>query len=110
MIEIVVTICGAALIVTAAAARQPWLDRHFLPSFFISRHTYVIIETIVRVALAAAGVSLVLGRARIARLLTRSPGMAVSIVAAAALATGASDLALRTSHPRPAGWLVPEEE
>src|SRR5215471_467425 len=108
--ERIVAVCGIVLIATAAAARQSWLDRHFLPSFFIPRQWYVLIETSVRLGIAAAGLALVLGRSRTARLLTRAPSMTLSIGLAAAIAIAAGELVLRVRHPRPTGWLVPEEE
>src|SRR5262245_11919508 len=101
---------GIVLIVAAAAANQSWLDRHFLPSFFIPRRWYVLIETSVRVTLAAAGAALVLGRSRLARVATRAPAMTVKVAAAALLALVSSELALRWIHLRPTGWLVREEE
>ncbi len=109
-VEIVITIFGTGLMVAAVAANQSWLDRHFLPSFFIPRHWYVLIETIVRGAIATVGASLVLGRSRLAELLTRAPAMTLQVVAAAALAIAASELALRWIHLRPTEWLVREEE
>jgi hypothetical protein len=110
VVERITAAFGIALIIAAVAANQPWLDRHFLPSFFIPRHWYVLIETIVRGAIAVAGVSLVLGRSRLAHLLTGAPIMALQVVLAAALAIASSELALRWIHPQPTEWLVREEE
>lgn len=101
---------GIALIIAAAAANQSWLDRHFLPSFFIPRHWYVLIETIVRGAIAAAGASLVIGRSRVAALLTRAPTMTLQVVLAAVLAIASSELALRWILLQPTEWLVRDEE
>jgi hypothetical protein len=109
-VDLVIGACGAALIVAAGAAGQSWLDRHFLPSFFIPRHWYVLIETGVRVAIAAAGAVLVVGRGRIARLLTRAPAMTLLMLAAATLAIAASELVLRWRPLQPTGWLAREEE
>lgn len=95
----------------ALAANQPWLDRHFFPSFFLPRRWYVTVETVVRVMLAAIGAGLVIVlRPRIARVDVRRPGRAVAIAIAALLAVGAGELALRATRMRPIGWLVPEEE
>jgi len=105
-----IALLGAALVVAAASANQPWLDRHFLPSFFLPRHVYVLIETVVRVCIAAAGASLVLGRSRVAVSLTHAPGTAVRTVIAAILAVVASEGVLRVTHARPTGWLAVEEE
>jgi hypothetical protein len=101
---------GIALGLAAIAARQPWLDRHFLPSFFMPRSWYVAIETMVRLAIAIAGAALVLGRVSLARLITRAPVTAASILVAAMLAIGASEVTLRSIHLRPTEWLVAEEE
>ncbi|HTK30228.1 MAG TPA: hypothetical protein VL309_11770 [Vicinamibacterales bacterium] len=101
---------GAALAVAALAANQPWLDRHFLPSFFVPRAWYVGIEWTVRLALAAGGVALVLGRSRVARWLTRAPSTTLLVIAAAALALVAGDYAIAWMHPRPTEWLSPGEE
>ena len=73
--EFVLVVVGLALVIAAISARQSWLDRHFLPSFFIPRLWYVVIETTARLAIGGAGALLIAGRSRIARLLTRSPIM-----------------------------------
>jgi hypothetical protein len=101
---------GLALIIIAIAARQSWLDRHFLPSFFIPRQWYVLIETVVRLAIGIVGVRVVLGRSRVARLVTHSPAMTGYVVVAVALALGTGEVTLRSIHLRPTGWLVPDEE
>ncbi len=110
MLEVAMAGVGVALVIAALAANQAWLDRHFLPSFFVPRHWYVLIESIVRAVVAAAGVLLVLGRARLARRMTRAPRTALQIVVAAALAIIASDFTLRWVHLRPTEWLVADEE
>jgi hypothetical protein len=110
VVEVLSATFGTALIIAAVAANQPWLDRHFLPSFFIPRHWYVLIETIVRGAIASAGVWLVIGRSRLARLLTRAPSMTLRVAAAAVLAIAASEFALRWTHPQPTGWVIRDEE
>jgi hypothetical protein len=107
----VITSIGVALVACALAANQRWLDRHFLPSFFIPRHSYVVIETSVRVAIGTLGLALAfVARFAAARLTAQTPLRAVQIAIAAVLALGASELALRRVHLRPVGWLVPEEE
>jgi hypothetical protein len=110
VIEIAATTFGIALIIAAIAATQSWLDRHFLPSFFVPRHWYVVIESIVRGAIAIAGASFVVGRSWLARVVTAVPGMTLQIVVAAILAIAASELALRWIHLRPTEWLVRQEE
>ena len=111
MAETAVALVGVALVFCAVAAHQPWLDRHFLPSFFLPRRWYVFLETGVRVAIAVLGVSLALFvRPRAGRLTARAPALVVSVGVAALLAFGASELTLRRVHLRPAEWLFPEEE
>src|SRR6185295_11916912 len=93
------------------AANQRWLDRHFLPSWFLPRHWYVALETFVRVVMATLGVSLALfARPRIGRIVARAPARALEATIAAVLAVGASELVLRRVHLRAAEWLVPDEE
>src|SRR5438093_5907536 len=110
VVERIAAAAGIALIVAAIAANQRWLDRHFLPSFFIPRHSYVLIETIVRGAIAAAGASLLFGRSRLAHVLTGAPIMTLQVILAAVLAIASSELALRWIHLQPTEWLVREEE
>jgi hypothetical protein len=108
---ILITSIGVALMASALAANQRWLDRHFLPSFFIPRHSYVLIETCVRFALGTLGLALVAcARSATARLNARTATHAIYAALAGVLALGASELALRRVHLRPVGWLVPEEE
>jgi hypothetical protein len=95
----------------AIGANQHWLDRHFLPAFFIPRRWYVAIETSVRVALAVLGVFLVVFvRPRAGRLAARAPMLLLQIVIAAALAVGAGELVLSRGHLRATEWLVHDEE
>ncbi|HEV8345557.1 MAG TPA: hypothetical protein VGQ16_03225 [Vicinamibacterales bacterium] len=109
--ETVVALLGAALVLCAVAANQPWLDRHFLPSYFLPRRWYVLLETCIRVAIAVLGVWLALVvRPRAGRFAARAPAVFVAVGVAAVLAFGASELALRGLHLRPAEWLFPDEE
>src|SRR5262245_5948443 len=101
---------GAALIVAAVAANQSWLDRHFLPSFFIPRHWYVLIETVVRLVVGAAGMLVLLGRTRLARFVMQAPATTLSALVAAFLAIVASEFAVRWIHLGPTAWLFAEEE
>src|SRR5947207_573864 len=101
---------GLALAIMAIAAQQAWLDRHFLPSFFLPRHWYILIETVVRIGIAAGGAVLVFGRSRLARLLARAPAMTLSVTTAAVLAIVAGELALRWIHLQPTEWLARDEE
>ena len=77
--EIAVASIGGALLVCALAANQRWLDRHFLPSWFLPRQWYVLIESSVRVVMAVVGVSLaIFARPRIGRFVARAPARAPS--------------------------------
>jgi hypothetical protein len=109
-VEMAIALAGGALLAVALLANQGWLDRHFLPSFFLTRRTYVLLETIARCAIAGLGVSLALLRARLARVLTQSPGRVVQVVLAAALALAASEFVLRSAQLRPAEWLGRDQE
>ena len=109
-VDIAVALGGGALIGLALLANQDWLDRHFLPSFFLSRRSYVLLETIARCAIGGLGVSLLVVRARVARVLTRSPGRVVQVAIAAVLALVAGELALRYVQLRPAEWLGRDQE
>ena len=109
--EIAVATIGAAFVVCALAANQRWLDRHFLPSFFLPRQWYVLIESSVRLMMAAAGVWLALAaRPRAGRLVAHAPARALHVAIAAVLAIGASELVLRRTHLRATEWLVHDEE
>src|SRR5712671_534126 len=101
---------SAALVGGAIAANQSWLDRHFLPSFLIPRHWYVLIESIARVVVGATGVLLAVNRSRLARLMTQMPGTVLGVFVAAVLAIAASELTLRSIRLPSTEWLVAEEE
>jgi hypothetical protein len=110
-IEIAVASLGIALFVSAVLANQRWLDRHFLPSWFLPHRWYAVIESSVRVITAAAGVSLaLLARARLGRLVAKSAACVALSVFAAVLALAAGELVLRRVHLRAAEWLAPDEE
>jgi hypothetical protein len=109
--EIAVASIGVTLVACALAANQRWLDRHFLPSWFLPHRSYVLIESSVRMVIAAVGVSLVFFvRSRVGRLIASAPARVVLSALAAILAFGASELVLRRVHLRAAEWLVPDEE
>lgn len=109
--EIVAAAIGVLLVAGAIAGTQHWFDRHFLPSFFLPRRWYVLIFTVVRLGMTTLGVLLAfVVRRPIGRLVAQAPMLSVQIVAAAALAVGASEFALRYIHVRPTEWLVPDEE
>ena len=109
--ESAVASIGIALVLCAILANQRWLDRHFLPSWFLPHQWYVTIESSVRLMMAAAGVSLALFvRRRLGRLMASAPARVVPPAVAAVLALGASELVLRQVHGRSSEWLVPDEE
>jgi hypothetical protein len=111
VIETAVASIGTALVVGAFLATQPWLDRHFLPSWFIPHRWYVMIESSVRMVMAAAGASLALVvRTRTARVIASAPGRIVISVCAAVLALAAGELVLSRAHLRSTEWLAPNEE
>src|SRR5262252_5646478 len=104
-------IAGVGLIAAAIAANQQWLDRHFLPSFFLPRIWYMRIESIVRAVFVVAGVAVAVWyRARIARGIAGGARTVVAAVLAALLALIAGEAALRFVRLRPTEWLLPEEE
>ena len=109
--EILVASIGVALLACALGANQRWLDRHFVPSFFLPRHWYVVMETLVRLAMGIVGAWLALiARPRAGRFAARTPARAFQVVIALVLALGASELLLRYVHLRPAEWLSPADE
>jgi hypothetical protein len=107
----VVAVVGLTFVAAALAANQRWLDRHFLPSFFLPRHWYVLVEGTVRAAVASTGVLLaVVSRQWIGRAIGRAPGLALLVLMAVAAALGTSEIVLRQSEPRPSEWQRPDEE
>jgi ABC-type uncharacterized transport system permease subunit len=99
VVEIAIASVGGALLACALAANQRWLDRHFLPSFFLPRHWYVLIETFVRLVMASLGVSLALfARPRAGRFAARTPARAVHAAIAALLALAASAIRGSAGH------------
>lgn len=109
--EIAVASIGATLLVCVVVANQSWLDKHFVPSFFLPRHTYVVLETCGRVLMAIVGAWLVfVARPRVGRFAVRTPRRALEILISIALALVASDLLLRYVHLRPVEWLSANQE
>jgi hypothetical protein len=99
--EIALASIGIALIAGAIAANQVWLDRHFLPDFFIARETFVRTENAVRIAAAFVGlVLMLLVRRRLADFLTRDPVRTIGIALAVLAAFGTAELMLRRIHLR----------
>jgi hypothetical protein len=111
IVEIVVALAGVVFVACAIAANQQWLDRHFLPSFFLPRQWYVKVETFVRLVIGAFGAWLALVvRPRLGRFAGHTPVRLLHVVVAIVLALGASELVLRRVNLRPAEWLLPDEE
>jgi hypothetical protein len=109
--ETAVASVGIALLSCALIANQRFLDRHFVPSFFLPRHWYVVLQTSGRLAMAILGTWLALvARRRAGRFAARTPAGAFRIVIAVVLALGASELVLIRVHLRPAEWLSAEDE
>jgi len=111
IVETVVASIGIALLSCALIANQGFLDRHFVPSFFLPRHWYVVLQTSGRLAMAVLGIWLALiARRRTGRFAARTPSGALRIVIAVVLAIGASELMLNRVHLRPAEWLSADDE
>src|SRR3984893_3233361 len=114
--EIVVLLIGIALVVCAFAADNRWIDRHFLPSFVVSRRVYVLAASLARAVTAALGLAVgLLGRPRIAHLVTRLPAGrliadAARILLAITLALGTSELVLRRTFGHAAEERPGDEE
>src|SRR5579864_1141646 len=100
--EIVVASVGGAFLACAIVANQRFLDRHFVPSFFLPRHWYVVLETFGRLVMVVLGAWLLtVGRSRAGRFAFRAPTRALQVVIATILALGTSNLMLRRVHLRP---------
>ena len=111
VIEIAVAAFGVTLLICALGANQGWLDRHFLPSFFLPRLWYVAIQTSARVGLGVLGAWLLwAARPRLGQIAMRAPADIAGVAIAVILALGAGEFALQHLHLQSAGWLSPEEE
>src|SRR5690348_10166518 len=109
--EIAVASIGVTFLVGVVVANQGWLDRHFVPSFFLPRHTYVVLETCARVVMLGLGAWLVfVARSRVGRFAAQAPMRTLEIFVAVALAVGTSDLLLRYVQLRPVEWLSADQE
>jgi len=111
MAESFLLAAGIAIVIATVLANQTWLDRHFLPSFLMSRAWYVGIETTVRLTLAASGLLLVFSAKRLGIWLrTFAPRYGWRLAGAIVLAVAASELALQRVHFRPTEWRILDEE
>lgn len=109
--EAAVASVGIGLLSCAIIADRRFLDRHFVPSFFLPYHSYVLIQTSGRLAMAILGAWLVLvARRRAGRFAERTPAAILPIAVAVVLALGTSELLLTHVHLRPAEWLSPNDE
>lgn len=109
--EIAVASLGIALLSCAFIANQSFLDRHFVPSFFLPRRWYMALLTSGRLAIALAGTWLALvARRRVGRFVESTPAGALRILVALALAVGTSELVLNRVHLRPNEWLSAKDE
>jgi hypothetical protein len=109
--ETTVASFGIALLSCALIANRGFLDRHFVPSFFLPRHWYVVLQTSGRLAMAILGTWLILvARGRAGRFAARTPAGVFHVIIAVVLALGASELLLSRVHLRPAEWLSAEDE
>jgi len=99
VVELAIAAIALGLIAWVAIANQQWFDRHFLPAFFVSRRTYVLIESIGRAAAAIVGLALLLFvRPRLGRFVARNPLLVINAIVAVALACLASELILSQLH------------
>jgi hypothetical protein len=114
--EIVVVLIGTALLLCALAADHQWFDRHFLPSFVLSRRLYVLVASLARVVTAVLGVALaIVLRPRVGRLVGRVPGRTLiadagRILLAIVLALGTAELVLRRTFGHAAEERPGDEE
>ena len=104
--EGLVALAGTGLLLLAIILTPSWFDHHLLPSFYLMRRWYVVLESSSRVALALVGVFLlVVARPRIGRIVVDRPSALIAGAIAAVLAIGAGQLTLRWLHPSTA-WLL----
>lgn len=110
-VEVALASVGIALLASALIADQRFLDRHFVPSFFLPHHTYVVLQTSVRVFIGVLGAwLLVIARPRAGRFAAQKPSHVLHYLLAVVLALGVSDIALRRVHLRPTEWQAADQE
>src|SRR5215471_5137097 len=100
-VEIGIAFLGVVLLASALLANQRWLDHHFLPSFYVSRSLFVLIESIVRFVVAVIGLvmSLVVRRP-LGKFIANHPTRALQIALAVLLAFPATVFVLRLRNRR----------
>jgi len=111
IVEIAFASAGAVFLLCSLIANRRFLDRHFVPSFFLPHHTYVVLQTLGRFAFAIVGAWLALiARRRVGRFAEQAPARMLHVIIAVVLALGASELLFSHLHLRPAEWLSAEDE
>src|SRR5258708_13329750 len=97
--ETAVASVGIALLSCALIANQRFLDRHFVPSFFLPLHWYVVLQTCGRLIMALAGAWLAfVARRRAGHFAAPTPTGALRIVIPLILTPGPTDLTLAHIH------------
>jgi hypothetical protein len=103
IVETALAAAGLVLIACAIAADRPWLDRHFLPGFYVTHSKYVVMLLRARVTAALLGALLVLVvRRPLARLLVRNPLLAFQTALAVVLSFVTAEMILRRQSFRAA--------
>jgi hypothetical protein len=109
--EAVVASVATLLLSCTLIANQKFLDKHFVPSFFLPRNWYVVIQTVARLAMAIVGTWLAfVARPRAGRFAARAPARVLQIFGAVILAVLTSELTLSHVLMRPGEWLSPNDE
>ncbi|MFL6246880.1 MAG: hypothetical protein ACJ74H_12695, partial [Thermoanaerobaculia bacterium] len=101
--QVALAVAGLALIASAVAADQSWLNRHFLPGFFVTHGKYAVMLVRARMTAALLGALLVfVVRRPLARLLVRNPLLTFQAALAVVLAFATAEMALRRQSFRAA--------
>jgi len=98
------------LLSCALIANQNFFDRHFVPSFLLPHHTYVVLQTVGRLAFAIVAWLAFIARRRVGRFAERTPAGAFRVVIAVVVALGTSELLLSHVQLRPGEWLSAKDE
>jgi len=101
--QVVLAVAGLALIACAIAADETWLNRHFLPGFFVTHGKYVVMLFRARIAATILGALLVfVVRRPLALLLVRNPLLTFQTALAVVLAFVTAEMLLRRQSFRAA--------
>ncbi len=96
ILETVLAITGLALILAAVLADRAWLDRHFLPGFYVTAGLYATMLFRARAIAAILGALLAFVLRRpLARLLARNPSLTLQAALAVVMAFVTSEMILR---------------